>query len=432
MIIEFSSEKIFATKGIKNKFIEGESLAGQIDIAGPRNIDGVDLGELTFNIIGNFQEYEEYAEDSVVKTISGDRITLSWTPSNLFTAHAGKIDLWLEGKAGDGDTILKICADQPVTIKTAHRKYSVVIVSTIERLIQSISGSVTEAKQAAKDAVDTVAQVTGQLAAILADIAGLKTSVETAQSTAEAAQDSAEGKVSKTGDTMSGNLDVPTVNGTSIPSSSTLLTKAGGTLINGTFRWKSTTIDRTEKPNVWTPVYNINIVDKNDVSLGGTRLTKNANSNHTMFQSFVNKPNAPEGNRIEFTYGYDDDLQTFASIGPTIIPTTGGTLDVCTSGTFTTYVIYQANSSVNIASLVNQITGKQTQKGGVLVFSVANSRPADFPSAITGLYGSGYVIFGSYYQHIQYRDDNGVMFTARKVYSEDTWSKWVRYAGTLM
>ena len=46
---------------------------------------------------------------------------------------------------------------------------------------------------------------------------GAMSAAENAQSTAQAAQTSADGKVSKNGDTMTGNLAVPTVNGTSIP-----------------------------------------------------------------------------------------------------------------------------------------------------------------------------------------------------------------------
>lgn len=229
MILKLNKDKTFDTSLLKDRLREGENLADLVQISGENIHDSLTLSNLAWTMVGVWQDYDEYAEDSVVVLDNGESCVFSWQPSENFTAHAGKLDIYLEGHDTENVVCIKIIGKTPITVKKAHRAFSVAVISTIESIIQRVNTSAQEAAQIAYEAAQTVSTFTAQVATILADIAGLKTSVETAQGTADtavtnaetaqstadnaqntasAAQTSANGKVAKSGDTMTGGLGI--------------------------------------------------------------------------------------------------------------------------------------------------------------------------------------------------------------------------------
>lgn len=158
MKIHFTDKKVFDVTPLAGLMREGEIAAEIVEITGPRMIDLLDVGALTWTMVGNYSDYDEFASQGLSATPGEDgQITMTWVPSELFAAHPGGIDLILEGTDSGGTVVIKLLASSRLTIARAKRKYGSVVISQLEKMLSQVATSVATAVQAAADAASAAA-----------------------------------------------------------------------------------------------------------------------------------------------------------------------------------------------------------------------------------------------------------------------------------
>ncbi len=147
---------------------------------------------------------------------------------------------------------------------------------------------------------------------------GAASTAATAQSTAQAAQARADGKVSKSGDTMTGNLDVPTINGLELPASGKVLSADYPDIVTH-MAIKDISRSYNNADGAGYAYRSLNFYDKNDVQLGRIYFGGSANGTNVIVQAKA--PNGAWGSTLEI--GNDTNGTPYVKLNGSVVPANG-------------------------------------------------------------------------------------------------------------
>ena len=146
------TQKTFNAAPISALLREGEKSADTLVFVAPKQYGGLILGALQWVVVGNYADYDDFAQQPLQVAETDGNITLTWVPDNTFTAHPGGMRLWLEGQ-DNGTTVIKITASQRIAIAPAARKANAAFYAGADAVLQQITAAAVTAQTNANTAV---------------------------------------------------------------------------------------------------------------------------------------------------------------------------------------------------------------------------------------------------------------------------------------
>lgn len=146
------TQKTFDAAPISALLREGEKAADTLVFVAPKQYGGLILGALQWVVVGNYADYDDFAQQPLQVAETDGNVTLTWVPDNTFTAHPGGMLLWLEGRDND-TTVIKITASQRIAIAPTARKANAAFYSGMYEVLQQITAAATAAQTNANTAV---------------------------------------------------------------------------------------------------------------------------------------------------------------------------------------------------------------------------------------------------------------------------------------
>ena len=146
------TQKTFNAAPISALLREGEKAADTLVFVAPKQYGGLILGALQWVVVGNYADYDDFAQQPLQVAETDGNVTLTWVPDNTFTAHPGGMLLWLEGRDND-TTVIKITASQRIAIAPASRKANAAFYSGMYEVLQQITAAAMVAQTNANTAV---------------------------------------------------------------------------------------------------------------------------------------------------------------------------------------------------------------------------------------------------------------------------------------
>lgn len=146
------TQKTFDAAPISALLREGEKAADTLVFVAPKQYGGLILGALQWVVVGNYADYDDFAQQPLQVAETDGNVTLTWVPDNTFTAHPGGMLLWLEGRDND-TTVIKITASQRIAIAPASRKANAAFYSGMYEVLQQITAAAMVAQTNANTAV---------------------------------------------------------------------------------------------------------------------------------------------------------------------------------------------------------------------------------------------------------------------------------------
>ena len=146
------TQKTFDAAPISALLREGEKAADTLVFVAPKQYGGLILGALQWVVVGNYADYDDFAQQPLQVAETDGNVTLTWVPDNTFTAHPGGMLLWLEGRDND-TTGIKITASQRITIAPTARKANAAFYSGMYEVLQQITAAAVAAQTNANTAV---------------------------------------------------------------------------------------------------------------------------------------------------------------------------------------------------------------------------------------------------------------------------------------
>ena len=146
------TQKTFNAAPISALLREGEKAADTLVFVAPKQYGGLILGALQWVVVGNYADYDDFAQQPLQVAETDGNVTLTWVPDNTFTAHPGGMRLWLEGQ-DNGTTVIKITASQRIAIAPAARKANAAFYAGVDAVLQQITAAAVTAQTNANTAV---------------------------------------------------------------------------------------------------------------------------------------------------------------------------------------------------------------------------------------------------------------------------------------
>ena len=146
------TQKTFNAAPISALLREGEKAADTLVFVAPKQYGGLILGALQWVVVGNYADYDDFAQQPLQVAETDGNVTLTWVPDNTFTAHPGGMRLWLEGQ-DNGTTVIKITASQRIAIAPAARKANAAFYAGADAVLQQITAAAVTAQTNANTAV---------------------------------------------------------------------------------------------------------------------------------------------------------------------------------------------------------------------------------------------------------------------------------------
>ena len=146
------TQKTFDAAPISALLREGEKAADTLVFVAPKQYGGLILGALQWVVVGNYADYDDFAQQPLQVAETDGNVTLTWVPDNTFTAHPGGMRLWLEGQ-DNGTTVIKITASQRIAIAPAARKANAAFYAGADAVLQQITAAAMVAQTNANTAV---------------------------------------------------------------------------------------------------------------------------------------------------------------------------------------------------------------------------------------------------------------------------------------
>ena len=146
------TQKTFDAAPISALLREGEKAADTLVFVAPKQYGGLILGALQWVVVGNYADYDDFAQQPLQVAETDGNVTLTWVPDNTFTAHPGGMRLWLEGQ-DNGTTVIKITASQRIAIAPAARKANAAFYAGADAVLQQITAAAVTAQTNANTAV---------------------------------------------------------------------------------------------------------------------------------------------------------------------------------------------------------------------------------------------------------------------------------------
>lgn len=146
------TRKAFDAAPISALLREGEKAADTLVFVAPKQYGGLILGKLQWMIVGNYADFDDFAQQPLQAAETNDNVTLTWVPDDTFTAHPGGMCLWLEGR-DNGTTVIKITANQRIAIAPTARKANAAFYAGMDTVLQQITAAAATAQTNADTAV---------------------------------------------------------------------------------------------------------------------------------------------------------------------------------------------------------------------------------------------------------------------------------------
>lgn len=165
MQITFDEKKRLDTNPIFHLFVQGENMAENIRIVGPKMVGALDLSQLRIAVRVTSAAYETMVEKTLEQTVSDeDTITLVWNVDRQFTSNPGHVQVMLVGY-GNNEEVIKITSSG-IEVKEDETFISAPQGNTWEQILREMQELATQASasQTAAAASATSAAASEQVA----------------------------------------------------------------------------------------------------------------------------------------------------------------------------------------------------------------------------------------------------------------------------
>lgn len=160
MLIDIIGKRMITTS-LQNKLVKGEDSAHTVSISLPLEYDGLNLAELSYKMRGSIGETT--AEQVLHKEIVGDKVVLTWTISESFTAESGMLTLELIGLSYSREIVIRFTS-QPVEVFEGADKIIYTSDDVIEQALMQMQIEVQRAIDAAEKAEGTAGKSAYEIA----------------------------------------------------------------------------------------------------------------------------------------------------------------------------------------------------------------------------------------------------------------------------
>lgn len=160
MLIDIIGKRMITTS-LQNKLVKGEDNAHTVTISLPLEYEGLNLTELSYKMRGSIGE--TLAEQVLYKEVVGNKVILTWTISESFTAESGILTLELIGLSYSRETVIKFTA-YPVEVFEGADKIVYTSDDVIEQALMQMQIEVQRAMDAAEKAEDTAGKSAYEIA----------------------------------------------------------------------------------------------------------------------------------------------------------------------------------------------------------------------------------------------------------------------------
>lgn len=160
MLIDIIGKRMITTS-LQNKLVKGEDNAHTVTISLPLEYEGLSLSELSYKMRGSIGETT--AEQVLYKEIVGDKVVLTWTISESFTAESGMLTLELIGLSYSREIVIRFTS-QPVKVFEGADKIIYTSDDVIEQALMQMQIEVQRAIDAAEKAEGTAGKSAYEIA----------------------------------------------------------------------------------------------------------------------------------------------------------------------------------------------------------------------------------------------------------------------------